>query len=88
MELQCGWLLSKYQDPAVLVVDELGNYVIPILSGHVGGGNAWAAFLAYQLEAVPVITTATDLHGKFAVDVFAANNGLTISERTLAKEES
>ncbi|MCI8494260.1 MAG: cobalamin biosynthesis protein CbiG [Lachnospiraceae bacterium] len=88
VRLIAEFIRDKYQDPAVLVVDELGNYVIPILSGHVGGGNAWAAFLAYQLEAVPVITTATDLHGKFAVDVFAANNGLTISERTLAKEIS
>ena len=79
---------DKFQDPAVLVTDELGRYVIPILSGHVGGGNAWAAFLARELGAVAVITTATDLQGKFAVDVFAARNGLFLSDRKLAKEIS
>lgn len=79
---------DKFTDPAVLVLDEQGNYVIPILSGHVGGGNRWAAFLAEELPAVPVITTATDLYGKFAVDVFAAGNGLVLSDRRLAKEIS
>lgn len=79
---------DKYRDPAVLVVDELGQFVIPILSGHVGGGNEFARFLAEKLGAVPVITTATDLYGKFAVDVFAVKNRLFLSERRLAKEIS
>ncbi len=79
---------DKFADPAVLVLDEQGNYVIPILSGHVGGGNQWAAFLAEELPAVPVITTATDLYGKFAVDVFAARQGLVLADRRLAKEIS
>ena len=79
---------DKFKDPAVLVLDEQGNYVIPILSGHVGGGNEWAAVLAKELPAVPVITTATDLYGKFAVDVFAAKQKLVLSDRVLAKEIS
>ncbi len=88
VRLIAGFIRDKYQDPAVLVIDELGNYVIPVLSGHIGGGNDWARFLGQALGAVPIITTATDLHGKFAVDVFAAKNRLVISDRTLAKEIS
>ncbi len=79
---------SKTEDPAVLAVDETGRYCIPILSGHLGGANALARFLAERLPAEPVITTATDSRGKWAVDVFAAENKLTISDMTKAKEIS
>jgi cobalt-precorrin 5A hydrolase len=64
-----------------LVMDEQGQYVIPLLSGHVGGANELAARLAGELGAVPVITTATDLHGSFAVDLFAKRNDLWIHNR-------
>lgn len=79
---------DKFQDPAVLVIDEKGKYVIPILSGHVGGANAYAVQLAEQLQAEAVITTATDIHHKFAVDVFAKKNQLFIKDRAWAKEIS
>ncbi len=74
-------LVNKLQDSAVLVMDEKGNYVIPILSGHVGGANELACMLAKRIGAVPVITTATDINGKFAVDVFAKKNGLWIQNK-------
>ena len=67
-------LKDKLTDPAVLVVDEKAQYVIPLLSGHVGGANALASRLAADLQALPVITTATDIQGLFAVDVFAVKN--------------
>jgi len=79
---------SKKTDPAVLVVDELGKYCIPILSGHIGGGNALAAEAAEAIGAQCVVTTATDLNGLFAVDVFAVKNHLYIESMVLAKEVS
>ena len=82
------WVRDKFRDPAVVAVDEGGRFVIPLLSGHVGGANRLARLLAGSLGAVPVITTATDVSGKFAVDVFAAENGCALSDRRLAKEIS
>lgn len=69
---------SKTSDPAVLVMDEGGNHVIPLLSGHIGGANALARQLADILGAEVVITTATDIHGVFAVDTWATENGYCI----------
>lgn len=82
------FLKSKLTDPAVLVVDEAGSYVIPILSGHMGGANEWAKLLAEALGAAAVITTATDVNGLFAVDVFARKNHLTLTDTRWAKEIS
>jgi len=79
------FLDSKYTDPAVLVADERGGHVISLLSGHLGGANAWTQFLAEGLQADPVITTASDVNGRLAVDVWAVRHGLQITDRTLAK---
>lgn len=79
---------DKRKDPSVLVLDEKGNYCIPLLSGHLGGANEQALLLAERLPAVPVLTTATDVNDRFAVDVFAKKNGLQISSMAYAKEIS
>ncbi len=71
-------LTDKLHDSPVLVMDEKGKYVIPILSGHFGGANALAVGIAEAVGAVPVITTATDINRRFAVDLFAKKNSLTI----------
>lgn len=72
---------DKLQDSPVLVMDETGAYVIPILSGHYGGANELAGLIADRMQAQAVITTATDVNHLFAVDVFAAKNHLVIKER-------
>lgn len=79
---------DKRTDPAVLVIDERGTFIIPLLSGHLGGANALAESLAKQLGATPVLTTATDVNGLFAVDVFAKANDLYIEDMALAKAVS
>ena len=79
------WVRSKETDPAVLCVDEAGRFVIPLLSGHLGGANDLAMLAAEILGAAPVITTATDLRQAFAVDVFAKKNQLTILNLKTAK---
>lgn len=80
---------DKRTDPAVLVVDERGTFVIPLLSGHLGGANALADRLAAKIGATPVLTTATDVNGLFAVDVFAQTNDLYIEDMVaLAKAVS
>ena len=79
------WVRDKFTDPAVLVMDERGQYVIPVLSGHVGGAVRLARELAEETGAEAVITTATDVQGKFAVDVFAEENGLYLEDREEAR---
>ena len=74
-------LTDKLHDVPVLVMDEEGRYVIPILSGHVGGANELARELAGLMDACPVITTATDVQKKFAVDLFAKRNHLEIMNK-------
>lgn len=74
-------IVSKLQDSPVLVLDEKGHYVIPILSGHLGGANELAHLIGENLGAKPVITTATDLNHKFAIDFFAKRNQLSIRNK-------
>jgi cobalt-precorrin 5A hydrolase len=68
-------LKSKDEDPGVLVVDDAGRYVIPVLSGHVGGANAFAEQLASLLHARPVITTASDVGATLSVDILGRELG-------------
>ncbi|MDR1513482.1 MAG: cobalamin biosynthesis protein, partial [Propionibacteriaceae bacterium] len=70
---------SKTTDPAVVVVDETGRFAVPILSGHIGQANTWARRIAQALGAEPVVTTATDSRGVFAVDDWATRLGLKIA---------
>lgn len=68
-------LVDKTRDPAVLVIDEAGRFVIPILSGHLGGANASAQRIAALLGAKAVLTTSSDVQGTIAVDLLGRELG-------------
>ncbi len=80
------YIEDKTKDPAVIVMDEAGKNVIPLLSGHIGGGVREAEKIANMIGANCVMTTASDVSGEFAVDVFASENGFAISDMKKAKE--
>lgn len=82
------FLQSKTTDPAVLVLDEGGKFVISLLSGHIGGANELCTNLADYLHCVPVITTATDVNHILSIDVWAKQHGLCIDDMEIAKEIS
>jgi len=72
---------DKLSDSPVVVADEAGTFVIPLLSGHMGGANELAEQIAGQIGGIPVITTATDVNHTFSVDLFAKKCGLSIYNR-------
>lgn len=82
------YVKDKFTDPAVVSVDEAGRFAIPLLSGHVGGGNALAARVAELTGGQAALSTATDVNGLFAVDVWAMEQNLKLTDRTLAKAVS
>ncbi|MFA9422589.1 MAG: cobalt-precorrin 5A hydrolase, partial [Sedimentibacter sp.] len=80
------FLESKKTDPAVICVDEKGLNVISILSGHMGGANRLTKKIAEIIGGNPVITTATDINGKFAVDEWASNKNMHILNLKSARD--
>ena len=69
---------SKVTDPAVLNIDDNGNFVISTLSGHLGGANKLCEKIAGLIDAIPVITTSTDVNKKLGIDVLAKDLYLSI----------
>jgi len=69
-------LRDKRTDPAVVVLDEKGEYAVSMLSGHLGGANDLARCLAGCTGGRAVVTTATDVRGLLAPDVLARRYGL------------
>jgi cobalt-precorrin 5A hydrolase len=75
VRLTAPHLRSKDEDPGVIVVDDAGQYVIPVLSGHVGGANEWSERIAGLLGATPVLTTASDVGRTIPVDILGRHLG-------------
>lgn len=69
-------LTDKYRDPAIVVCDELGRFAISLLSGHLGGANALALQVAAATGGQAVLTTASDVLGKTALDLWCRDHGL------------
>jgi cobalt-precorrin 5A hydrolase len=86
VRLIAPYVRDKISDPAVVVMDELGQNVISVLSGHWGGANALAVQIADSLGARPVITTATDVNGLPAIEMVAREYDLTIEPFDLVKK--
>jgi cobalt-precorrin 5A hydrolase/precorrin-3B C17-methyltransferase len=61
---------NKKEDPAVLVIDEEGKHVIPLLGGHQARANELATTLATLINANPVITTSSDINNLPALDLW------------------
>ena len=79
---------DKLADSPVIVIDDNAAFVIPLLSGHAGGGNKLAAMLSEVLDSVPVITTSSDINDSFSADVFACEERLKIMNRDGIKKVS
>lgn len=77
---------SKKSDPAVICMDERGINVISLLSGHIGGANKLTLKIAEVVGGNPIITTATDINGKFAVDEWAHSSNLHIMSLKRARD--
>ena len=69
IRLIAPYLKDKKTDPAVIVIDDKTNFVISVLSGHIGGANELTEEIAEKLGALPVITTAADVNKTIAVDL-------------------
>lgn len=71
---------SKATDPAVLNIDDNGNFVISTLSGHLGGANKLTNKIAKLISATPVITTSTDVNNKLGIDVISKDLFLSVND--------
>ena len=71
-------LKSKTVDPAIVVMDDKATHAISLISGHIGGANALTQKIAAIVQAVPVITTATDTNNLPSIDMIAKAGNLYI----------
>lgn len=68
-------LQDKKKDPGIVVIDDKGEHVISVLSGHLGGANELTLEVAAAIGARPVVTTASDVQKTIAVDLFGRRFG-------------
>jgi len=79
------YIKDKTKDPAVVSIDEKGNYVVSILSGHIGGANRLTQKVAEGIEAIPIITTASEVLDTKSIDMIALDEGFKIENMEDAK---
>ena len=82
IRLIAPFLKDKKTDPAVIVIDDKTNFVISVLSGHIGGANELTQEISEKLNALPVITTAADVNKTIAVDLVGREFGWKIDDET------
>lgn len=80
VRMSAPFIQDKTVDPAVVVIDDLGKFVISLLSGHIGGANKITLDIASLIGANPVITTATDNRLIESIDLFANTNNYYIED--------
>ncbi len=79
------YLKGKDIDPAIVVLDQYGQYVISLVSGHMGGANQLAKEIARITKGQAVITTASDNLGIKGIDTLALEQGLKIYNKSALK---
>ena len=82
IRLIAPYLKDKKTDPAVIVIDDKTNFVISVLSGHIGGANELTQEISEKLNALPVITTAADVNKTIAVDLVGREFSWKIDDET------
>ncbi len=80
IRLLSSHIKDKKTDPAVIVIDDNANFVISVLSGHLGGANELSNEIADKIGATPVITTAADVNKTIAVDLVGREFGWRIED--------
>ena len=73
-------LHHKHVDPGIVAIDDAGQFAISVVSGHIGDANGLAQRCAEVLDAIPVVTTASDVHGTLAVDLLAHTQGWQVED--------
>lgn len=86
VRLMNPYIINKTIDPAVVVVDDGGNFSISLLSGHIGGANRLAQWVGDIIGAIPVITTASDNRGVESIDLFAMKNNYHMEDMGAVKD--
>lgn len=86
VRLMNPYIINKTLDPAVVVVDDGGNFSISLLSGHIGGANRLAQWVGDIIGAIAVITTASDNRGVESIDLFAMKNNYHMEDMGAVKD--